>query len=493
MKKLITSLLLIAMLTTSLISCGGGDTGTPADTTSAQVDIAETTESAAETTTERLKADVPEKKYDGYEFRIMARNVEHQKWEAIDIVAEEENGDPINDAVYNRNRELEEKFDIKVVRKDVKGPASVIKPLVLAGEDAADLVTDSVNALTTLMSDKLIVDYNDIPYINYEAPWWDTNLIEGLSAKNQVYMMTGDISITDNFGTWILGFNKDMIKEFSKKDPYELIENGTWTYDEMLTMMEGVAGDLDGNGVMEDFDRYALTGEAYNTYVFLAGSGAHITAKDENDLPYLDLFNERTAQALEKVLDIQNDKSKVLLSDWLKGTYTSKFDDCINKNFGEGRVLLWMGSMKVIEILRGYDVNFGLAPTPKYDEAQDRYYTSFSNSNCTAYSVPVTNKDLERTGILTEAMAAESMYTLTPAYYEVTLKGKALRDDESEAILDLVFDSRLFDLGMVYKWGNLFNIFSTMTKENSRDFSSKYAALESTTQAAIDKFVNSLD
>ena len=306
-------------------------------------------------------------------------------------------------------------------------------------------------------------------------------------------MMTGDISVMDNAGTWVVCFNKDLIKEYGKENPYQLVRDGAWTYDEMLEMLDGVSRDLDGDGVMGDFDQYAMVGEAYNTYVFFAGSGARIAAKDENDLPYLDLFNDRNAQALEKVFDIQNDKNRILLSDWVKGTYTNRFNECINKNFGESRALFRMGSIKAVEMLREYDVNFGIIPPPKFNEEQEQYYTSFSNGNCNAYSIPITNGDTEYTGIITEAMAALSVDTLTPAYYEITLKGKSLRDTESEDMLDLVFASHLYDLGMIYNWGGMFNIFAAMTKNDSRDFASQYAALESATQAAIDKFVASLD
>ena len=60
-------------------------------------------------------------------------------------------------------------------------------------------------------------------------------------------------------------------------------------------------------------------------------------------------------------------------------------------------------------------------------------------------SVPKTNSDLERTGIILEALARESSDTVIPAYYDVTLKNKLLRDDDSVKMLDIIFGNRKLD------------------------------------------------
>nr|MBQ4319512.1 hypothetical protein [Clostridia bacterium] len=289
MKKFITSLLLIAMLTTSLISCGGGGTGTPADTTAPQDTTAAETTTVAETSP---LDNLPDKKFDGYEFRILSRNPERGwKWESIDIASENENGEPINDAVFTRNRELEEEYDVKVKNVAVKAPVTDLNTAILAGEDRADIVTDGLSYLFQTLPSKYTVNFNELPYINMEAEWWDQRMISELSIKNKVYFMTGDISIMDNAGTWVLGFNKDMVKEFALSDPYELVADGKWTYENMYEMMKKVPADLDGNGSMDDFDRYAITGQIYNNYVFMVGSGASITTKDDKDLPVLSIYN----------------------------------------------------------------------------------------------------------------------------------------------------------------------------------------------------------
>ena len=50
-------------------------------------------------------------------------------------------------------------------------------------------------------------------------------------------------------------------------------------------------------------------------------------------------------------------------------------------------------------------------------------------------------------GVILEAMAYESEQTVLPAYYEVMLKTKVSRDEQSSAMLDLILDHLVFDLG----------------------------------------------
>lgn len=482
---LIIVFLVIPMLCFAFVSCSENNETIPAATES------EITE-AEESTAAEPVPEVPASDFEGYNFRIMARGTEHEKFKAVDIASEGLNGEPINDAVYERNLKISENFNAAVTNVPIYFPADNMKKFILAGDDTADLITDSLNALSTLLTANYLIDFAQLQYIDFDKPWWDQNLTYGLSILNKIYMMTGDISIMDNTGTWIMGFNKDMIDEYHLEIPYDMVNSGKWTYDKMLELMKPIPTDLDGNGQMDDFDQYAFLSEEYNTYALLVGSGAVITSKDSDDLPYLSINNDNTIQALDKVFNLMLDQSMTLLSGNVKGTYKQVFDECINKNFGEGRALFWMGSMKVVEILRGYDVNFGLLPTPKLSEDQKNYYGSYSTYNCTAYSVPITNTDLPRTGILTEAMAAYSMNTLTPAYYDITLKTKSLRDTDSEAMLDLVFASRLYDLGAVFDWGGFVNIFMNMTTQNKRDFASEYAKSEPKALTAIDKFISSL-
>ena len=100
--------------------------------------------------------------------------------------------------------------------------------------------------------------------------------------------------------------------------------------------------------------------------------------------------------------------------------------------------------------------------------------------------------DPARTGNVLEAMAAASADTLSPAYYDVCLTGKYIRDDESEGMLDLIFSTRNFDIGITFNWGGALNIFTGMYSTKQNTFASDCAAKESAILKSIDEFVKTI-
>lgn len=65
--------------------------------------------------------------------------------------------------------------------------------------------------------------------------------------------------------------------------------------------------------------------------------------------------------------------------------------------------------------------------------------------------IPKSAPDTERTGLILEALAAESRYTVIPAYYDIAFKDSG--EEESVDMLDIIFSSRVYDLGELYQFG----------------------------------------
>ena len=82
---------------------------------------------------------------------------------------------------------------------------------------------------------------------------------------------------------------------------------------------------------------------------------------------------------------------------------------------------------------------------PKSDETQKTYYSFFHNTNSSTVTIPVTNSDIDRTGRIVEDMLYQSHMLVRPAYFEKTVYAKAMRDEESERMLDLILGNIIFD------------------------------------------------
>ena len=93
-----------------------------------------------------------------------------------------------------------------------------------------------------------------------------------------------------------------------------------------------------------------------------------------------------------------------------------------------------------------------------------------------------------------EALAYEGYATVAPAYYEVALKIKYSRSDESAQMFDLIRENVVFDFGALYggALGIPFNAIKNFIAANNTNWSSYYASNETAAQTAIDNFVEDI-
>ena len=93
-------------------------------------------------------------------------------------------------------------------------------------------------------------------------------------------------------------------------------------------------------------------------------------------------------------------------------------------------------------------------------------------------------------GTVVEALAMKSKELVTPEFYEVQLKGRDARDDESAAMLDIIYASRCFDLGVCYNWGGIAYKYYEMSIDN---ISSRFDAVIGNAELAIQDTLDDLD
>ncbi len=264
-----------------------------------------------------------------------------------------------------------------------------------------------------------------------------------------------------------------MITDFDLESPYELVENNQWTYDKMFEMMQTVQKD-DGDGVVEwDSDTFGMTTHNSTQQAFFYGSGLSVSAKDASDLPIFDhtaSYKSYVSSVLDKSIEIWSDKKYVFSCD--RDGFTSVETQEI---FQSGRALFLAEVMQLVARLRDSDVNFGVVPFPKFSSDQNNY-GHFVHGTSSMLSIPISCQNSEKVSALIEAMAAKSMYTLTPAYYDISLKYKGLRDQESADMIDIILRSRTFDLSSasMFNWGGMGTIFSAQLSTGRNNYASSY-------------------
>ena len=147
--------------------------------------------------------------------------------------------------------------------------------------------------------------------------------------------------------------------------------------------------------------------------------------------------------------------------------------------------------------------NYYLIPTPKFDEAQSRYIT-LNMGQPAQYGVPITAQNTDAIGATLEAMAAESKRILRPAYYNVNLGEKILRDPDSREMIDMIMDNVHVDFGYCYagaigsgltqdNWTMFFDLFRTIGQKKKEHFASTYEAKANLYEKRLKQLIEAFD
>jgi len=158
--------------------------------------------------------------------------------------------------------------------------------------------------------------------------------------------------------------------------------------------------------------------------------------------------------------------------------------------FIEDRALFLALTMGTVSKLRDMNTDFGLIPYPKWDETQEAYGSTVQDG-ATVFLVPQTIDDPEFVGIITEAMAAESYKTVVPAYYDVVLKTKSSRDEESARMIDLIRDTVKIDFGYIHSTAlnGAGHLFVNQVREGTSNIASAFKSIEKAAQKKLDEIV----
>lgn len=294
------------------------------------------------------------------------------------------------------------------------------------------------------------------------------------------------ISLTLLSSTFCMFFNKDMATKYSVPDLYETVQNGDWTYDNMYSLVQSIAVDVNGDGKMDAEDEYGLVMPIGNQCDLLfAAFDQPLTAKNADGSISIRMGDPKAQDIADKMMDLftKNDGAFCV-------TEENNTEQTHYLPFREGRALLVTASFNFAEkTLRSLDLSYGIIPFPKYDENQEKYQT-ISQDAYSLFCVPLTAGDAEMIGAVTEALAFDSYENVTPAYFESAMKAKYSQDEASARMLDLIRDGLTFNFGFVNSSSceNMIHILRNVASSN-KGYASIYAANEAKYTAALDTLV----
>ena len=453
--KRLTALLLMAFLASQTFACG--DTGTPNETTGS---TGTTTE--AETTDPLLPketADFGEKKFTVITTTALSY-----------IYAEEQTGSAVDDAMYERDQKTEETLNVDIGYHIAGGTIQDVFPAVnasvMAGDHDYDLIVSHVNwDLTSYVSNNIVFDWNTVPHVDFDKVYWNKNIINSLSINGKSPYAASDIFVGD---TVFLLLNKKLAEEMKLGSLYDYVYDGKWTWDLLAKLSADISGDVDGNGEMNELDRYGVvanvSGSAWMLRNIPGSCGQMIYTNGKNGLE-LTVNNEQTQSILEKSVALFHGGGGYILKEESRETADKV------AHFNRGTFLTYFVSAHTsASAYNNLDFDYGVLPLPKYDEKQESYKALSWSHNL---MIPST-ADAEMSGMVSEWMSYYGNKLVRPKFYDSLLSVRFAQDEETIDMLDLIWANIDYDPGMNFKSANFYGYFDQMVINGTSDFASFY-------------------
>ena len=382
------------------------------------------------------------------------------------LAAEEETGDLVNDAIFQRNLAIEEAYNLKfnMVEAEPNVGADMIKNFVLSGDQTYQFYQATQhNGLDTMILNDYFVDWTQMEAVKFDRPYWNTRGVQNINFADKIYTIGGDLNLTTYNSTNCVLFNKKLFDDLGIEYPYDEVYDKTWTVDKFIAIVKQGYKDLNGDTEWNHAtDRAGFSGWGYEMLTGLyMGLGGKSLVKGEDGMPVLAMDNDRTVKIIDKIIEIFDGTN----------AWNNQEDSSYHNNmFSEGRLLMRDAFITGLSANRDSEFDIGLVPYPMLDEAQGEYFSRAANIAHLSY-IPTTNTDLKNTGIILEGMAIQSYNTVRPTYYDVTLNLKEAADEETVDMVDIVLGSSTY----MYEGFMTVAKLNSFIKSKTNTFSSWYA------------------
>lgn len=487
MKRISTLALALLLL---LSSCGGAaeETEAAADTSAVETEA----ETAPLTEMEKralVKDDLPDKDFGGMQFRISTK-----QGTLYEIDAEELTGDLLNDALYDRNLRIEERFNVEIVpviteAGDGNTHVNSVKQSIIAADDAFELAATYVFTSGSIVTEGYYLNWLNMPYNDLDQVWWISGVNDNFRVGDAIYAAVGDMCLSTLKLTYGIFFNRTRGMDYGLTDTvYQTVQDGEWTLDYFMSTVEDIYEDTNGDGAKDNGDFYGFTAEnATNLDIYSFAFDIPIMKRDANDIPMLVFQTEKTISAAEKINRLY----------WeMPGSFVPEGDYGMPVTmFAEGKALFTTTYLsQAFSTFREMEDDYSILPYPKYDENQEKYMTG-AMDNYSVLGVPITASNMEMISIITESLNVESYKTLFPTYYEQALQNKYSRDEESIEMINLLMEGRNFDFSTLFagQITGMSTLFREVINSKSGDFASKYASKEKSALAGLEKVLEAYE
>lgn len=461
----------------AMAACGKTDEETPSGTQS--VDTKKEEETARPSMYESLTAEKFNK-----DFVILNRGDLEG-----DFYVKSYGGDDVSlldQTIYERNSVIERDYGVTFKYEsmdDYNNINTAVMQQVNGGLDEYDIAIGHKYSCTSLAQNNYLLNLNSIDTLQLENVWWDAACRENLTVNGKTYTMVGDILPSSMRLSSCFVFNKKMMKDMNKTEPYQMVRDGSWTLDTFNAMTAEVTQDSNGDGKMSYTDDiYGLTTWAYDApYSMFYGAGGKFVSFNQDGTPELNYDSEHVMDIYAKLYMATIELGAYQVTD--VSLYETNYDV-----FRAGRALFCDITLgKITSFLSDMEQDYGIVPVPKYDEFQNSYL-SFVNGSTGFIMVANTKKNADFVGTVLDAMSAYNYDKVTPNMFEIITKLQAARDPDSSEMVDYICRNRIFDFAYFYDVP-LANVVREQLTNERAEISSVMKAAERSSKTTMKKIL----
>lgn len=384
--------------------------------------------------------------YSGKSLSILSR--EELKKTDFDLDSEGGGSALLGELVVARNSVIEADLGVKLAvtyATSYNEVNEIVERQVMGGLDEYDVAIGHKYSFTNCAQKNYLTDLNQVSTLDLSGEWWDQGGVKNLALRGKLFLATGDILQTSLLASSCFVFNKVMLGQLGKEEPYALVRSGDWTLDAFNQLTYEVTSDTNGDGQMEyDKDRYGFTTWMMDVpFSTFYGAGGMLVSNDENGEPALLEEYNTIIERYEKIYQAVIAQQAYFVTD--ETLYPTSYE-C----FAEGHALFYDTTLgKIRNFLSEMDQDFGIVPVPKYDSAQTAYQ-SFVNGAAGFVMIIRTEQDPEFVGTILEAMARYNYENVSPRMYNVVVKSQNARDEDSSEMIEYIIYNRVYDLGYFF-------------------------------------------
>ncbi len=382
-----------------------------------------------------------------------------------------EGADSVDVKKYERDFYLSERFNMEINYLEIKNgidaeEAEHMLNLVMTGLSKIDIFIQQPDNLMKLAINGALTDLRTIQTLELENEWWSQNMNKNLTFNGSQYVAAGPVAEWYYGAVMAMAYNKKMATNYQMEDLYTVVENGDWTLEKMQQLCTEY-GLTD-----KDQGKYAISfASGVGPYGLFAAAGGSFSTISEDGKIEVNLTNTRSTDILSKILQAFDPQQTVY------GNIT-----VTSEAFLSSKTMFYYTTVGYMEqFLPGSDIDYGIIPCPKFDKDQKDYISCAwpSSSYATAVPVNLTENRAEWAGLFLDAYCFLGLEMIKPVKYDSLLLYRVAQDEQSSAILDMIFADVYFDLNLVCNLGGSRSMIGTTLVQGMGGYAGKMLGIKS--------------